>query len=367
MTDIIKSKSNLPSTIPLLNKFILIKEQQLESQKAEIKAIKSAGLGAEVEKQKIWEAEQTAEIVLDATTRLGELLAELPKPKFNKPINGSLRGTIESLPPGISKKRSHQAQTLAKNKAIVEQEKAKAKEKDDLPTPKKIYRIIKHQERKNKLKNEVIKAVSNKPPIVKLSDAIEWLNLQKEVDLLLTDPPYSTDVNDIYKFASSWLPLALTTLKPTGRAYVCIGAYPQELHAYLSVSMPSQILVWTYKNTLGPTPTNLYKQNWQAILYYQMPDAPKINCPIMLEQFSVQDINAPDGRLGDRYHAWQKPMELAERFIKHSTEPEQIVIDPFCCTGTFLLAAAKLGRISRGCDNNEDNLNIAIERGCVRE
>ena len=107
MTDIIKSKSNLPSTIPLLNKFILIKEQQLESQKAEIKAIKSAELGAEVEKQKIWEAEQTAEIVLDATTRLGELQAELPKPKFNTPINGSLRGTIEAL---------HQA--LARNDLI---------------------------------------------------------------------------------------------------------------------------------------------------------------------------------------------------------------------------------------------------------
>ncbi len=35
----------------------------------------------------------------------------------------------------------------------------------------------------------------------------------------------------------------------------------------------------------------------------------------MTEQFSVQDINAPDGRLGDRFHAWQKPDELAERVI----------------------------------------------------
>ena len=44
-------------------------------------------------------------VVIDATTRLGELLAEIPKPKLNKSINGSLRGTIESLPPDITKKR----------------------------------------------------------------------------------------------------------------------------------------------------------------------------------------------------------------------------------------------------------------------
>jgi len=89
-----------------------------------------------------------------------------------------------------------------------------------------------------------------------------------------------------------------------------------------------------------------------------------LDCPIMTEQFSVQDINAPDGRLGDRFHAWQKPIEIAERFIRHSTNPGETVVDPFCCTGTFILAASRLGRIGVGCDNNMDNLKIAIERGC---
>jgi len=80
----------------------------------------------------------------------------------------------------------------------------------------------------------------------------------------------------------------------------------------------------------------------------------------------VQDINAPDGRQGDRFHEWQKPLELAERIIKHATMPGELVLDPFCCTGSFLLAASSLGRVARGCDISPANLAIAIERGCVR-
>jgi 16S rRNA G966 N2-methylase RsmD len=197
----------------------------------------------------------------------------------------------------------------------------------------------------------------------------EWLPEQPACDLLITDPPYSTDIDDVEAFATTWLPVALDKVKPTGRAYVCIGAYPDELRAYLNVPPPNglvlaNVLVWTYRNTLGPSPTHDYKQNWQAILYYRGQDAPPLDCPKMIEQFTVQDLNAPDGRLGDRYHAWQKPIELADRLIRHATQPDQRVLDPFAGTGTFLLAAAALGRQAAGCDLDPDMLAIAQERGC---
>ena len=156
----------------------------------------------------------------------------------------------------------------------------------------------------------------------------------------------------------------------TGSAYIFIGAYPDELAAYTSVTPPAgikleQVLVWTYKNTLGNNPKDRYKQNWQAILYYRGQQAPPLDCPLTAEQWAVMELNAPDGRLGNRFHAWQKPDELAERLIRHSTKPSDTVFDPFCCTGTFLLAAAKLGRIGMGAEINPDNATIAIERGCI--
>jgi hypothetical protein len=198
----------------------------------------------------------------------------------------------------------------------------------------------------------------------------DWLPGQPDCDLLLTDPPYSTDVNDIDVFAREWLPVALAKVKPTGRAYVCIGAYQRELVAYLTSPRPGhliapEVLVWTYRNTLGPTPGHGYKLNWQAILYFCGVDAPPLDCPKMTERFSVQDINAPDGRQHDRWHAWQKPDELCERFVRHASQPGDLVLDPFAGTGSFLLAAASLGRRALGCDESADMVKIAGQRGCL--
>jgi len=229
-----------------------------------------------------------------------------------------------------------------------------------------VGRAAKLKERHEDYTKRIAESVDESPPTIEIADCMDWLQRQGEADLLLTDPPYSTDIEDIEAFAKAWLPLALSKLKPTGRAYICVGAYPKELAAYMAAAMPTQILVWTYRNTLGPSPTHQYKLNWQAILYYQMPEAQPLDCPIMLEQFSVQEINAPDGRLGDRYHAWQKPMQLADQLIRHSTKPGDKVIDPFACTGTFLLAAAAKGRIAYGCDISEENVSIAVARGCVK-
>lgn len=198
----------------------------------------------------------------------------------------------------------------------------------------------------------------------------DWLPVQPLCDLLLTDPPYSTEVEDIETFAQSWLPLALAKVKPTGRAYVCIGAYPHELRAYLHVAacLPvDQVLVWSYHNTIGPAPTHTYKHNWQAILYYRGPQAPALNCPLLMEQMSVMQLNAPDGRQGERYHTWQKPDTLAERLIRHATRPGDLVLDCFAGTGSFLLAAHRLGRRARGCDCSPEMLALAVRRGCEIE
>jgi hypothetical protein len=200
-----------------------------------------------------------------------------------------------------------------------------------------------------------------------------WLPQQPACDLLLTDPPYKTDIPDITTFAHTWLPVALSKVKPTGIAYVCTGAYPEELRAYLTADYAhmqlEQMLVWVYRNTKGPSPSNGYQLNWQAIFYFRGPDAPPLDCPELNEQEAAQLINAPDNRpnfdIADtRYHAWQKPAKLAEMLIRHSTKPGDLVLDLFNGTGTFALAATRLGRIARGCDNNPDMLTLAQQRGC---
>lgn len=225
-----------------------------------------------------------------------------------------------------------------------------------------VGKIINKNRGDNQKKKDKAKKVRGRAT-VELSSAIEWLERQGQCDLLLTDPPYSTDINDINTFAQEWLPVALSHTKPTGRAYIFIGAYPQELLAYLSTAIPTQVLVWEYRNTLGPKPAKNYKQNWQAILYYQMPDAPKLNGENLKERFTVQRFNAPDARHGERYHTWEKPLELAELIIKQSTQAGDVIFDPFAGTGTFLLASAINKRTGLGCEQSKDMLKICQERG----
>lgn len=210
---------------------------------------------------------------------------------------------------------------------------------------------------------------------IKHIDARTFLSeLSKEVDLLLTDPLYCTDFETLDKFGSyldSWLPLAISKLKETGQAYIFTGAYPWEVQAYLhrlyqvkdEFNEP-QILIWTYRNTLGPNPKNNYIRNMQTIFYIRGHEAPPLNTDILMEKLSVQDFNHP-ARSQDRYHIYQKPMDLAKRLILNSTQEEDLIVDPFAGTGTFLLAAAELGRRNLGCDDSEDMIKLALERGCI--
>ena len=275
---------------------------------------------------------------------------------------------------GFSKDQVSRFQQMAEHEDIVKEALAEAKEKNDIASQSAIMNKIKQEKKKveveqakkkiaDEYKKDEMKAV------IHVGDCFSYTPKEK-YKLLLTDPPYSTDVANIDGFAKSWLPKALDNVRDDGFAYVFIGAYPNELKAYLNIDPPShmelvQVLVWSYKNTLGNNPKDRYKQNYQACLFYRGKNAPALDCPMTNEQWAVQEINAPDGRQGDRFHAWQKPMEIAERFIRHSTKAGDMVFDPFACTGTFLLAAAKLGRKSFGIEINPENAEIAIKRGCI--
>jgi len=298
---------------------------------------------------------------IEAERKMGEMLKQTEREKPGPEKQDRLPGVTE--PPtlaelGITKRESSEAQLIADL------------DDDDFmavksgKTSKKTAKKKHKQKEKESEKAKEVRTAEIKPELYQ-ADAFSFD--PGEVDLLLTDPPYSTDVENIKDFAPKVIEL-LGYVKPTGRAYIFIGSYPEELTAYLNAPSPnhmklSQVLVWTYRNTLGPSPKQLYKNNWQAILYYIGIDAPPLDCPVLNELFSVQDINAPDGRLGDRYHSWQKPLEIADRFIRHSTKVGDIVYDPFACTGTFLISAAKLGRRGIGCEISEDVLAIAKSRG----
>jgi site-specific DNA-methyltransferase (adenine-specific) len=78
------------------------------------------------------------------------------------------------------------------------------------------------------------------------------------------------------------------------------------------------------------------------------------DCPAMV-------ANTPLRREATGYPT-QKPVKLLERIVRASTHETALVIDPFCGSGTTLVAAARLGRRFVGCDVGE----LAIETSARR-
>lgn len=241
------------------------------------------------------------------------------------------------------------------------------------------YKEIKKEEKQENLENkkkeytEQYKTQIRVVPEITCTDAVSYLKTFEDnsIDLLITDPPYATDIKDIKSFTKEWIEIALLKVKANGRIYICSGAYPEEIQAFTDVLLNQSKfivdnpLIWTYRNTLGVTPKMKYNLNYQLIWHLYSNDSDELDTSITNEMFSVQDINAPDGRIGNRLHTWQKPDELANRLIRHGSKKGDLVVDCFACTATFLIAAAKFDRIAKGCDISKDNLEIAKQRGCT--
>lgn len=194
MNDLVLKQNNLPDNIKDLSKFVLVGREKLTSVKAEIRAIDKLNLATEVRDQKKQECSMLAEALLDAETRLGDLLKQIPKAKnqyknasdsgvdssreidsshccemskemvsdssvgnFKKEIvndnaattNGNKKPKHEVIKElGFNQKQAERFETLANNKDLVEKVKNEARENDDLPTRTRVLELAKVRRKK---------------------------------------------------------------------------------------------------------------------------------------------------------------------------------------------------------------------------
>ena len=370
MGDIKLRDENLPATIEGLAEYVLIGKEKIKLHLAKIKAIKNIGKSEEVYKIALQDGQDAGIYVIEAEKILGEELSK-NKPTFSQGKDGKIKGQ-KILPDGINWKTSHEAQTLAKKSNITKVDKIinDMIGHDKIPTPQNVYQKIKSEENKEARKKKELEENKNygkQIAIIKKADCLVIIDDIEPMDLLITDPPYFTD-GDFTSHISKYL----KKVKPTGQAYVFIGTDPDEISAYINMDKGNmilqQILVWNYNNTGQRQPNTRYTSNYQLCLYLRGVKALDLNKPADgKEQYACQTINAPDGRIGDRYHKWQKPIELIERLIKNSSKEGDYIFDPFAGSGTMILAGAKLGRIAKGCDIDEEAIKICIERGCKQK
>ena len=250
-----------------------------------------------------------------------------------------------------------------------------------------------------------IKVLGNDEHRILLGDAIEALNQIEDgsVDLIFADPPYNIGKNfaglkdkwesdeEYLKWCYIWLQKCVDKLKPNGAFYVMTST---QFMPYFDLFLRNKItilsrIVWAYDSS-GVQAKNYFGSMYEPILYcvrnkndytfnaddilveaktgskrklidYRK-DPPQ---PYKTEKVpgNVWDFPRVRYRM-DEYenHPTQKPVALLERIIKASSNPGDVVLDPFSGTFTTSFVAKNLGRKSIGIDIQEDYIKIGLRR-----
>lgn len=151
MNDITTRNDYLPATVTELSKFVLVGREKLNAVRAEIRAIDKVGLAQEVHEQKLREAQDIADAVLDAEVRIGELMAKVPKATPNNNPFHENDSAVDLVKPksevireaGFTTKQVERFQTMAAHPEVVEQVKAEAREEGRIVTRESVLKEIK--------------------------------------------------------------------------------------------------------------------------------------------------------------------------------------------------------------------------------
>ncbi len=231
----------------------------------------------------------------------------------------------------------------------------------------------------------------------------------ESVDLIFADPPYNIgksfgkfrdrwpSEDDYIHWCQHWLEICLRKMKSSGSLYVMTST---QAMPFLDIWLRERCtilsrIVWHYDSS-GVQARNYYGSLFEPILFcVKDPRAYTFNA----EAIQVEARTGAVRKLVDyrkriptpyqsrkvpgnvwtiprvRYrmneyesHPSQKPEALLERIILASSNPGDLVLDPFAGTFTTCAVAQRLGRRSVGIEQEREYLKIGLRRlGLARE
>lgn len=243
-------------------------------------------------------------------------------------------------------------------------------------------------------------------------DSLIWLKTveSKSVDLIFADPPYNLNKADWDNFESQeayilwsleWIQEAARILKPHGSLYIC--GFSEILadikHPASKFFNSCRWLVWHYKNkaNLGSD----WGRSHESIIHFRKTSSVKLNIDSIRIPYGAHTLKYPShpqaetsqyGNNGKRSDVWhpnplgakpkdvidipttcngmnektphptQKPEELIRKFVLASSNPGDVVLDPFTGSGTTLVVAEQLQRKWLGCEQNSEYNDWAVKR-----
>jgi len=236
-------------------------------------------------------------------------------------------------------------------------------------------------------------------------DCVELLNKipDNSVDLIFADPPYNLQLNgDLYRpdlskvdavddewdkfdsfgeydqFTNQWLAECHRVLKPTGSIWV-IGSY----HNIFRVGTALQNIgfwilndiIWVKSNPMPNFKGTRFNNAHETLIWATKFKSSKftfhyhsmkvMNDDLQMRSDWVIPICQGNERIkvnGMKAHSTQKPEELLYRVLISSSNPGDVVLDPFSGSGTTAAIAKRLGRRYIAFERDEFYIRVARER-----
>ena len=175
------------------------------------------------------------------------------------------------------------------------------------------------------------------------------------VDLVLTDPPYGIGVQNNYQIGGRNDKIKDESITwdeetPTKEIFIKIG--------HLSKNQ----IIW------GANYFNCFSDKGGAIVWNKLQPLPTMSqCEIAscsgLKKVSMyQETWTNYVNTKTTSHPTEKPLNLMIWCIKKFSKPTDLILDPFCGSGTTCVAAKMLGRRFIGIDISEEYCQIARDR-----
>jgi len=171
----------------------------------------------------------------------------------------------------------------------------------------------------------------------------------ESVDLIFTDPPYAAEnISDYGDLAI----LGKRVLKPGGSLLCYVGHYAiPDVTAIMGEHLRYWwLLAIKHGGSTARLPGKWVFVEWKPVLWYVKE---KLNGREYIADH-IQSV-PPTKDL----HEWEQGIVEANYYIEHLTQPGDTVLDPFCGSGTTIIAAMKLGRIGIGVERDDERANTA--------
>lgn len=218
------------------------------------------------------------------------------------------------------------------------------------------------------------------------------------IDMIFADPPYFLSNNGItcqggrmvsvnkgkwdrslgfegnYEFTKTWLQACKRLLKPHGTIWISGTSHIIHIVGCCLDELDYKVLndiTWVKTNPPPNLSCRYFTHATETILWAARDKASKhkFNYDIMKElnggkqMLSVWRLDAPSRQekvFGK--HPTQKPLGLLARIVAASTDPNDVVLDPFSGSATTGLAATSLGRSYIGVEAEASYIELSLKR-----